>query len=189
MPPALPAASMASSVSREKVSVPQIFRSDTSGPSVSPRLTISANLEYAASRSATSSRSVVNLSRKPGSSNSWFAAAKTCKRCSAYWDCLGLPRKMRSKLNSALAIVQPLFSSPTRFSLGTRTLSRKTSQNSSCPAILRIGRTVMPGWSKSTSKKLIPSCFLPSLLVRTRRKIWLASCASVVHVFWPLTIK
>ena len=47
--------------------------------------------------------------------------------------------------SSAFATVQPSFSLPTSASRGTRTLSKNTSQNSSCPAMLRIGRIVMPG--------------------------------------------
>ncbi len=53
--------------------------------------------------------------------------------------------KSRSKPSSALAMVQPLLTSPTRLSCGTRTLSKNTSQNSSCRSRLTIGRTVMPG--------------------------------------------
>ncbi len=72
---------------------------------------------------------------------------------------------------------------------GTRTFSRKTSQKSSLPAMLRMGRTVMPGVFMSASRKLMPSCFLADLSVRTSRKMWVASCASVVQVFCPLTMK
>ena len=39
------------------------------------------------------------------------------------------------------------------------------------------------------SRKLIPACFFgASGLVRTRQKIQSAYCASVVQVFWPLTM-
>ncbi len=50
-----------------------------------------------------------------------------------------------------------------------------------------MGRTVIPGLSMRTSRKEMPSCFLAFLLVRTRRKIQLASMASEVQIFWPLT--
>jgi len=82
---------------------------------------------------------------------------------------------------------QPLLSWPTRFSLGTFTSSKNTSQNSSCISRLTIGRTVMPGEVMSTSRKLMPSCFFAALSVRASRKTQFASCASVVQIFWPLT--
>ena len=50
-----------------------------------------------------------------------------------------------------------------------------------------IGRTVMPGVFMSIRMKEMPSCFLASGSVRQRQKIQSAYCASVVHVFWPLT--
>ena len=93
----------------------------------------------------------------------------------------------RSKSSSAFAMVQPLLTSPTRFAFGTRTLSKNTSQNSSCRSRLTIGRTVMPGLSIGTNRKLMPSCFLAVLSVRTSMKIQLASLANVVQIFWPLT--
>ncbi len=46
---------------------------------------------------------------------------------------------LRSCLSSAFATLQPAFSSPTRFSLGTRTLSKKVWQNSELPLISSIG--------------------------------------------------
>ena len=46
----------------------------------------------------------------------------------------------------------------------------------------------MPGVFISISKKLIPSCFIDVVSVRTRQKIQSACCASVVQVFAPLTI-
>ena len=35
----------------------------------------------------------------------------------------------------------------------------------------------------------MPSCFFTVLSVRTSMKMWVASCASVVQVFCPLTTK
>ncbi|MCY1177891.1 hypothetical protein D9M73_182170 [compost metagenome] len=52
---------------------------------------------------------------------------------------------------------------------------------------MRMGRTVTPGLSIGTSRKLMPCCFLAVLSVRTNRKIQLASVARVVQIFWPLT--
>ncbi len=53
---------------------------------------------------------------------------------------------------------------------------------------MMIGRTVMPGDFMSTSRKLMPVCGLPSVLVRTRQKIQSACWPRVVQVFWPLTM-
>ena len=50
-----------------------------------------------------------------------------------------------------------------------------------------IGRTVIPGASIGTRKKLMPSCFFTVLSVRANTKIQLASLASVVQVFWPFS--
>ncbi len=51
-----------------------------------------------------------------------------------------------------------------------------------------IGRTVMPLDFMSISRKLMPVCGLPSVLVRTRQKIQSPNWPSVVQVFWPLTM-
>jgi hypothetical protein len=51
-----------------------------------------------------------------------------------------------------------------------------------------IGRTVMPGLFMSISRKLMPVCGLPSVLVRTRQKIHSPYWPIVVQVFWPLTM-
>ena len=86
-----------------------------------------------------------------------------------------------------MAIVQPWFSSPTRFSPGTRTSSKNTSLTSKPPSISSIGRTVTPSVSIGTRIIEMPCCFLgASGSVRTRLKIQSAYWPSVVHVFWPL---
>ena len=87
-----------------------------------------------------------------------------------------------------MAYVQPLFSSPMRFSTGTRTFSNQTSFTSCSPSSMMIGRTVMPGVFMLISRKLMPSCWRPSVLVRTRQKIQSAYWPSVFQVFWPLTM-
>ena len=51
-----------------------------------------------------------------------------------------------------------------------------------------IGRTVMPFDFMSNRMKEMPVCFLALGSVRHRQKIQSAYCASVVQVFWPLTI-
>ena len=100
--------------------------------------------------------------------------------------CFGEPRKMRSKPSSALAMPQPWLTAPTRFSSGTRTSLKNTSQNSPCSSRLRIGRTSTPGLSIGTSRKLMPCCALALRSVRASTKIQLASVPMVVQVFWPL---
>jgi hypothetical protein len=47
---------------------------------------------------------------------------------------------------------------------------------------------VTPGDFMSISRKLMPVCGLPSVLVRTRQKIQSPYWPSVVQVFWPLTM-
>ena len=54
--------------------------------------------------------------------------------------------------------------------------------------IEKMGRTVTPGDFMSISKKEMPVCGLPSVLVRTRQKIHSLYWPSVVQVFWPLTM-
>ena len=51
-----------------------------------------------------------------------------------------------------------------------------------------IGRTVMPGVFMSIRRNEMPACFLAAGSVRHRQKILSAYCASVVQVFWPLTM-
>src|SRR3546814_19987305 len=76
----------------------------------------------------------------------------------------------RSWPSRYLATSQPLFSSWTRWLLGTFTLSKKVSQNGELPEISRIGLVETPSLAMSNRTKLIPPCF-DSLEVRTRQKI------------------
>ncbi len=94
---------------------------------------------------------------------------------------------VRSWPSRNLAYVQPLFSSPTRFSAGTRTSSNQTSLTSWTPSSVMMGWTLTPGVFMSMSRNEMPACALPSGRVRTRQKIQSAYWASVVQVFWPLT--
>ena len=71
--------------------------------------------------------------------------------------------------------------------MGTSTLSNHTSLTSASPSNSTMGRTLTPGLFMSISKKLMPVCGLPSLLVRTRQKIQSPYWPKVVQVFWPLT--
>src|SRR3954451_11753520 len=54
--------------------------------------------------------------------------------------------------------------------------------------MVSIGRTVMPFDFMSIRMKEMPLCFFAVGSVRHRQKIQSACCASVVQVFWPLTI-
>ena len=86
-------------------------------------------------------------------------------------------------------MVQPLFSSPTKWLAGTWTFSKNVSQNTDLPLISRIGRGRTPGSAMSISRKLIPSCFFTVGSVRTRQKIQSDTCAFEVQILWPLTRK
>ena len=77
----------------------------------------------------------------------------------------------RSCVSRYLATSQPLLSSPTTCPLGTRTLSKKVSQNGDLPEISRIGLVDTPGVRMSNRMKLMPRCFDAAGSVRTRQKI------------------
>ena len=72
-----------------------------------------------------------------------------------------------------------------RFSAGTRTSVKKTSLKPESPAMLRIGRTSMPGRSMGTMKYEMPRCFETSPRVRAMRMPNRAWSASDVQIFWP----
>src|ERR1700724_191143 len=54
--------------------------------------------------------------------------------------------------------------------------------------MVSIGRTVMPLLFMSIRMKEMPVCFFADGSVRHRQKIMSACWASVVQVFWPLTM-
>src|SRR5215475_12552606 len=62
----------------------------------------------------------------------------------------------RSCCKIPMAICQPAPGGPTIRSAGTRTSSKKTSQNSASPVICLSGATVIPGVFMSTSRRLMP---------------------------------
>ena len=66
----------------------------------------------------------------------------------------------RSCPSSALATVHPALTSPTTLDMGTRASEKNVSQNGEAPLMRRIGRTVTPGLAISTSRKVMPVCFL-----------------------------
>src|SRR5580698_10167610 len=97
-------------------------------------------------------------------------------------------RPLRSCCNSRLAMVQPPFNGPTRFSFGTFTSVKKVSQKGEAPAISLIGRTSTPGSCMSIKRNEMPSCFLV-VSVRTRQKHLSAHWPPEVQIFEPLTRK
>lgn len=75
----------------------------------------------------------------------------------------------RSYCSSRLAISQPPFIRPTRFSFGIFTSVKKVSQNGLSPLINWIGRVSTPALVMSIRTNEIPSC-LRDVSVRTRQK-------------------
>ena len=93
----------------------------------------------------------------------------------------------RSNENVTCVTRQPSFSSPTRFSTGTRTSSRNTSQNSDEPSTVSMGRTSMPGRSIGRISQLMPRCFGTSGSVRTSSSPKSATWPNEHQIFWPVT--
>ena len=94
----------------------------------------------------------------------------------------------RSCWSRRLPTDQPSLSLPSRASFGATASVKKVSQKGEAPAMSLIGRVSMAGWRMLISRKLMPVCGLPSVLVRTRQKIHLPYWPIVVQVFWPLTM-
>lgn len=82
---------------------------------------------------------------------------------------------------------QPSFSAPTRLPTGIRTSSRKSWANSSDPASVRSGRTVMPGASMGIASQVMPRCLGASGSVRTSSSHQSATSACEVQILAPLT--
>ncbi len=82
---------------------------------------------------------------------------------------------------------QPRPSSPTRSVAGIRTSSKNTSLNACALVMSTIGRISMPGRSIGMMKYEMPRCFDTSVRVRAMRMPNLATSASDVQIFWPLT--
>jgi hypothetical protein len=66
---------------------------------------------------------------------------------------------------------QPRLISPTRFSFGTFTSSKKVSQNGDLPEMSWIGLVETPGEAMSKRRNEMPLCFGAAGSVRTRQKI------------------
>ncbi len=97
-----------------------------------------------------------------------------------------LESETRSLAKVTLARSHPRFSSPTRFSAGMRTSSRKTSLKRWTPVISTMGRTSTPGASIGQMKYEIPRCLGASGSVRAIRIPNLETWAIEVQTFWPL---
>src|SRR5215510_8360937 len=93
----------------------------------------------------------------------------------------------RSWARVVMATLHPSLILPTTLTAGTRTFSRNTSLNSASPVICRRGRMVMPGVFMSTRRNVMPLCLATVGSVRTRKKPQSATCAMLVHTFWPLS--
>src|SRR3546814_4332325 len=91
----------------------------------------------------------------------------------------------RSWPSRYLATSQPLFSSWTRWLLGTFTLSKKVSQNGELPEISRIGLVETPSLAMSNRTKLIPHCF-DSLEVRTRSEEHTSELQSLMRISYAV---
>jgi hypothetical protein len=89
----------------------------------------------------------------------------------------------RSFISVVRATVQPWFTSPRRWSSGTRTSVKKTSLNEAPPVIWRSGRTSTPGACMSTTKPVRPLCLGWSASVRTMTSPMSLYCAPEVQTF------
>ena len=86
-----------------------------------------------------------------------------------------------------MATAQPCPSSPRVRSSGTRTPSKKTSENSGAPCIVSIGRTSIPALSMSTNRAVMPRCAESASPVRVSSTQRWAYWARLVQTFWPVT--
>ena len=86
-----------------------------------------------------------------------------------------------------IAIAQPWPSVPMTRSAGTHALSRKISEKWFSPSSARIGRTSIPGWSRSTNTIVNPLCPGPPERASSTERCdrW----PNVLHTFWPLSRK
>ena len=86
-----------------------------------------------------------------------------------------------------MAISNPWPSSPTRFSAGTSTFSKKSSpvEPAQMPSLFSVSCVVTPFQPRSTTNAEIPLCFAAgSVLAKT--SWWSATDAYEIQFFWPL---
>ena len=122
-----PAVCMASSVSACWISVPLILSSETSAPGGCPPRSWSRNRRFVISSAISSTSTRVRRSAKRRSSSRPASLTSSFTRASSRLQTAMFPVPMRSWPSRNFATVQPLFSSCTRCSAGTRTSSKKTS--------------------------------------------------------------
>ncbi len=96
------------------------------------------------------------------------------------------PIEARSFISVVRATLQPWFTSPRRWSSGTRTSVKNTSLNEAPPVIWRSGRISMPGARMLTMKPVRPLCLGRSGSVRQMISPMSEYCAPDVHTFWPV---
>ncbi|MEI2706270.1 MAG: hypothetical protein V9E89_13685 [Ilumatobacteraceae bacterium] len=105
--------------------------------------------------SSRTSGSVVSARARASSNSAWLLTSRSIppRSCSSW----------------AMVCLKALPSTPTRFSLGTRTSVKNTSQKWRLVVMSLIGRTSMPGAVIGTMISLMPRCGGPSLAVRQIR--------------------
>ena len=81
----------------------------------------------------------------------------------------------------------PSSSSPSRLATGTATSSKNSSANSVVPAMVRMGRTSMPGVSMDSASQVMPRWRDSSGPVRTSSSQKSATSAWLVQIFEPFT--
>src|SRR5436309_8935697 len=89
-----------------------------------------------------------------------------------------------------IAISKPCPSSPTRFSAGTSTFSKKSSpvDPAQMPSLFSVSAVVKPGMPRSSMNAEIPLCFAPGS-VFANTSAWSATFAYEIQFFEPLTMK
>ena len=85
-----------------------------------------------------------------------------------------------------IAISKPWPSSPSRFSAGTSTFSKKSSpvEPAQMPSLFSVSRVVTPGHSRSTMNAEMPLCPASGSVFATT-SWWSATVAYEIQFFWP----
>ncbi len=85
-----------------------------------------------------------------------------------------------------MAISKPWPSSPTRFSAGTSTFSKKSSpvEPAQMPSLCSVSAVATPGHSRSTMNAEMPLCFAAGS-VFAKTSWWSATVAYEIQFFWP----
>ena len=181
--------STADSVMRWLSSDHMSLRIEPSGPGMPLRfMAVTARYPFSCRARA----SIVNCAmrcRTSGSEPRPILRACSASSAAVIWARVAsaMPSVPRSCSSVVIATAQPLPASPRICDFGTTTSLKKISLNSASPVIWTSGLTSTPGLSMSTSRYVRPSRGLASLRSRVMSMHHLATCASVVHTFCPLT--